>query len=157
MKNNDTQYQPWEKFNALGLKTLPGSYFTGYWPYFARLGLNGQIAMWRNIPYSPFQYNQTENWLVWNMPSIAAMAGSKLAVVPLGPNMTSVASWGNYGLFYQNLDGNLAFAQQHRTEAESKGILVDSWPTGEFPAELKSAESILNLMCAQTHTSHAFR
>lgn len=73
---------------------------------------------------------------MWNV-SNPAMAGSKLAVVPLGSNMTSLAWWGNYGLFYQDLGGNLAFTQPNRADANQNGTLIDSWHTGEFPTKLK--------------------
>ena len=72
--------------------------------------------------------------------------GSRLAVVPLGSNMTSLSWWGNYGLFYQDADGKLAFTQPYREAAAASNTLVDSWPTDEFAAENKSDESILNLI-----------
>lgn len=99
-----------------------------YWPYFAYLDDNNEVAVVKNGPYSDTRLSPMD----WTVASLgkAAMAGSKLAVVPLASSMASLYAAGGYGVFYQDTDGDLAYVQPNRDAAAANDTLVDSWPTG---------------------------
>ncbi|KAG8157252.1 hypothetical protein KVR01_012960 [Diaporthe batatas] len=132
--NNGGRYHQYQGFNDAFKDDSTGTSLAGYWPFYAHLDTDHAVAMWHDNPASDIEYSQTGNWSGWLVPDANSMAGSKLAVVPTGTNMTSLSWWRNYGLFYQAITGELAFIQPHKGYAEENNTFIDSWRSdARFP------------------------
>jgi hypothetical protein len=97
----------------------------GYWPYFAYKVDQHTVTM--------LKYTEISNHItfeMWNLTSYF-MTGSRLAVVPLGSDITSVADWSNYGIIYQDTEGQLTFSRVQMGASVDNETLVNSWPDGE--------------------------
>ncbi|KFA55615.1 hypothetical protein S40293_11436 [Stachybotrys chartarum IBT 40293] len=108
-----------ERFNALG-----GSNLAAYWPY---------ILYQRQDSGLDLILHTGVAWQGYNT-GLEALAGSKLAIVPVSRNATLIRVSGWWGVLYQAEDGRLC-SSVDATTAETTGSLGDLkelWQSSEF-------------------------
>lgn len=116
--------------NDTSLVATTSSSMAGYGPYVAYLSENNEMQMLRNKPVSYVDFTPTVYWEAGSV-NVSVMEGSRLAVVPLATNITSLFAWGNYAVIYQHTDGMLAFLRPIWKNGEVNGTWTDSWPGGK--------------------------
>ncbi|KAK0719221.1 hypothetical protein B0H67DRAFT_149002 [Lasiosphaeris hirsuta] len=104
--------------------TGPDSSVAAYWPWSIYQNAEAGLVHVRNNP--PAFIGPSDTWDQSTI-NITALAGSKIAMVPVSTNATRIAGKGGYGVFYQSLDSRLSAAVTHLFELDSTYPL--SWPT----------------------------
>ncbi|KAK0652631.1 hypothetical protein B0T16DRAFT_406536 [Cercophora newfieldiana] len=100
------------------------SSLAAYWPWLVCQSPNGGLVHVRNNP--PANLDPSASWGSFDI-GVTALAGTKLAMVPLSTNYTKIADKGGYAVFYQGTDSRLSVAITHLNELNSS--YVQSWPT----------------------------
>ncbi|KAK4448745.1 hypothetical protein QBC34DRAFT_102424 [Podospora aff. communis PSN243] len=115
-----------DSVNAMDITTGTNSSLAAYWPWTiyqdSELGLhhvrNQLLSGWS--PASAWDNNKI---------NVAAIAGSKLAIVPMSSNFSRIALKGGYAVFYQARDGHLAVHVTDLDSPELDPTYPLSWPT----------------------------
>lgn len=134
---DDSRYQPESSIYSSGLTAGFGSSLACYWPYVVRLDSSDTITVTKQDSEWGHKLSPSGIWLTQSL-DIAAGTKSQLALVPLSVNYSQIVTAGGYGVFYQDVDENLASLQPDRALAVANDTLVDSWPTGKFTSVFAS-------------------
>ncbi|KAK3342031.1 hypothetical protein B0T25DRAFT_357290 [Lasiosphaeria hispida] len=113
-----------DSINNKQYTTGPDSSVAAYWPWSIYQNAEAGLVHIRNNP--PAFIGPSDTWDQSTI-NITALAGSKIAMVPVSTNATRIAGKGGYGVFYQSLDSRLSAAVTHLFELDSTYPL--SWPT----------------------------
>lgn len=137
--DGDPRHRP-DTVNDTNLVATTSSSMAGYGPYIAYLSENNEMQMLRNKPVSYVDFTPTVYWEA-GAANVFVMEGSRLAVVPLATNITSLFVWGNYAVIYQRTDGMLAFLRPIWKNGEVNCTWTDRWPGGKSAAQPESPMS----------------
>jgi len=115
-----------DSVNGRKISTGTNSSLAAYWPWTIYQDTAGELHHVRNKLYAGWSPNA-----LWddNKIGVSALAGSKMAIVPMSANFTRIAVKGGYAVFYQAPDGRLSVAI---TDLNNPGIDPTyplSWPT----------------------------
>jgi len=124
-----------DSINNAAYTTDRESSLAAYWPWLVCQSPNGGLVHVRNNP--PANLNPASTWGSADI-GVTALAGTKLAMVPLSTNYTNIAGKGGYGVFYQGTDSRLSVTITHLSEMNS--TYVQSWPTSAFSCDLAVEE-----------------
>ncbi|KAK4445468.1 hypothetical protein QBC34DRAFT_333125, partial [Podospora aff. communis PSN243] len=113
-----------DSINNMGYTTDRESSLTAYWPWLICQSPNGGLVHVRNNP--PANLDPSANWGSFDI-GVTALAGTKLAMVPVSTNYTKIADKGGYAVFYQGTDSRLLVFITHLNELNSS--YVQSWST----------------------------
>ena len=117
-----------DSVNNMEIYTGLNSSFAQYWPWTMYQDTAAGLHHVRNRLLAGF--SPASEWDD-NRINVTALAGSKLAIVPMSANFSRIALKGGYAVFYQGIDSRLAVTVTDLNSPELDSTYPLSWPTSE--------------------------